>query len=68
VENERASVDRQASLVRQGRIIWARTKSLTNLIGSPGSTIFTWQRPWLTARPCRRRSHVEILKRASGLL
>jgi hypothetical protein len=35
----------KARLLRRGRIIWARTKSETNLIGSPGSTTFTWQRP-----------------------
>ena len=35
----------KTSLLRHGRIIWARIKSVTNLIGSPGSTTFTWQRP-----------------------
>lgn len=32
-------------LLRHGRIIWARTESEINLIGSPGSASFTWQRP-----------------------
>jgi hypothetical protein len=35
----------KVSLLRRGRIIWARTKSESNLIGFPGSTGFTWQRP-----------------------
>lgn len=35
----------KASLLRRGRIIWKRTKNESSLIGSPGSTTFTWQRP-----------------------
>jgi len=35
----------RVSLLRRGRIIWARTKNESNLIGFPGSTGFTWQRP-----------------------
>jgi hypothetical protein len=32
-------------LLRKGRIIWSRTSNENNLIGSPGSRTFTWQRP-----------------------
>jgi hypothetical protein len=32
-------------LLRHGRIICARTESEENLIGSPGSAVFTWHRP-----------------------
>jgi hypothetical protein len=45
----------KASLVRHGRIIWARTRSLTNLTGSPGSTTFTWQRPRRIKQALRSR-------------
>jgi hypothetical protein len=32
-------------LLRRGRSLWAKSESEDNLIGSPGSTTFTWYRP-----------------------
>jgi len=33
------------SILRRGKIIWARTGLRRNLVGSPGSVSFTWRRP-----------------------
>jgi hypothetical protein len=35
----------KARLLRRGRVVWTKTESETNFIGSPGSTTFTWHRP-----------------------
>lgn len=35
----------KTSLLRRGRIIWARTKSESNPLDSPGYTTFIWHRP-----------------------
>jgi hypothetical protein len=48
-------------LRRHGRIIWARAESETNLIGSPGSTTFTWHRPRRIKQGTRLTLQVSLL-------
>jgi hypothetical protein len=51
-------------LLRRGRTLWARSESEDNLIGSPGSTTFTWYRPRRIKQGTRLTLRVSLL--ASG--
>jgi hypothetical protein len=35
----------KARLLRHGKVVWKRTENADNVVGSTGSTTFTWQRP-----------------------
>jgi hypothetical protein len=59
-------------LLRRGRIVWRRTTTETNLIGSAGSTTFTWQRPRRIKQGTRLTLQVSIVsagaKKSRGLV
>jgi hypothetical protein len=51
-------------LLHRSRIVWGRAEGETNLIGTPGSTSFTWYRPRRIKRGTRLTLRVSLL--ASG--
>jgi hypothetical protein len=55
----------KAQLLRGGRVVWTKAESETNLIGSPGSTTFTWHRPRRIKRGPRLILEVSLLARGA---
>jgi hypothetical protein len=48
-------------LLRGSKTVWRRTEGEDNLIGSPGSTTFTWHRPRRVRQGSRLRLQVSLL-------
>jgi hypothetical protein len=48
-------------LLRRGKTLWAWSEGEDNLIGSPGSTTFTWHRPRRIRQGTRLTLKVQLL-------
>jgi hypothetical protein len=51
----------RARLLRRGKVIWRRTESEVNAIGSPGSTSFDWSRPRRIRRGTRLTLQITLI-------
>ncbi len=54
-------------LLRRARTLWARSESEDNLIGSPGSTTFTWHRPRRIRQGTRLTLKVSLIAPNQGV-